>query len=142
MLRSSLEETHDSTVLNLGTIEEKEMSDESEIEFTIGENTDLRITKEGQIQIKVRRGTALYKQKGRAAFTTTSTTFVDITGAKINLPKEISTKKKQNKLKRIANQIKSSKTLRKLAKKFPLELVWLDVDFGVIRARFKPKKKK
>lgn len=118
------------------------MSDEPEIEFTIGENTDLRITKEGEIQFKARRGTALFKQKGRPTDSTTSTTFVSVSSAKINLPKEISTKKKQNKLKRIANQIKSSKTIRKLAKKFPLELEWVDVDFGVIRARFKPKKKK
>jgi len=117
------------------------MSDEPEIEFTIGEDTDLRITKEGEIQIRVRKGTALFKQKGRAAFTTTSTSFIDI-GTKINLPKEISTKKKQNKLKRIANQIKSSKALRKLVKKSSLQLVWLDVDFGVIKARFKLKKRK
>lgn len=118
------------------------MSDEPEIEFTIGENTHLRITKDGRIQIATSKGTALYRPKGGSAFTTTSTTFVDIIGAKINLPKEISTKKKQNKLKRIANQIKSSKALRKLVKKSPLQLVWLDVDFGVVKARFKLKKKK
>jgi len=117
------------------------MSDEPEIEFTIGENTHLRITKDGRIQIATSKGTALYRPKGGSDFTTTSTSFVDV-GEIINLPKEISTKKKQNKLKRIANQIKSSKALRKLVKKSPLQLVWLDVDFGVVKARFKLKKKR
>ena len=117
------------------------MSDEPEIEFTIGENTHLRITKDGRIQIASSKGTALYRPKGGSDFTTTSGSFVDV-GEIINLPKEISTKKKQNKFKRIANQIISSKTLRKLAKKFPLELEALDIDFGVIRARFRPKKKR
>lgn len=117
---------------------------DEELEFTIGVDTDVRFTKDGRIQIKARKGIALIQQKGQPATTTTSTSFVDVGFLPTKyLPEQLSTKNKQNKLKQIYRQLQKNKSfLKKLAEKSPLELEWLDVNLGVVRARFKPKKKK
>jgi len=49
-----------------------------EIIITVG-NTDVRITKEGKIQVKTKEGSAHLKQKGNYWFSTTSTSWVDVT---------------------------------------------------------------
>lgn len=117
---------------------------DEEVEFTLGENTVVRFTKDGRIQIKAKKGTAHLLQNGVLSFTTTSTSFVDVTGLSTkHLPKSLSTKKNQNKLKQIYRHLKKNKTfLKKLADKSPLELEFLDIDIGLIKARFKPKKRK
>jgi len=117
---------------------------DEELEFTIGGDTDVRFTKDGRIQIKARKGIALIQQKGYPATTTTSTSFVDVGFLSTKyLPEQLSTKNKQNKLKQIYLYLHKNKNfLKKLSEKSPLELEWLDVNLGVIRVRFKPKKKK
>jgi len=116
--------------------------DLDEFEFTVG-NTDIRII-DGRVQIKAKKGTALIEGKDGVAFTTTSSSFVDVgLISPRNLPKSISKKQNQTKLKKIAKSLGKNKGfLKKLSEKFPLELVWFDIDLGLIRARFKPKRKK
>ncbi len=65
------------------------MKDDNEIILTIG-NTDLKITNDGQIQVRANQGTASIERgnvkRGKnaiehfSAFTTTSTTWIEITG--------------------------------------------------------------
>ena len=113
-----------------------------ELEFTIGD-TDLRITKDGRIQIRAKKGTAMYSGEGGNA-TTTSTTFVDVDRiSPNNLPRQIATKRNQIKLKKIVSVFKKNKSfLKKLASKSPLELEWVDINLGIIRARFRRKRKR
>ena len=131
----------------------KSDTSDEEVEFTLGENTIIRFTKDGRIQIKAKKGTAILEsgfkvKRGKntielgSAFTTTSTSFIDISGVPTKyLPKQLSTKQNQNKLKRIYRHLKKNKNfLKKLADKSPLELEFLDVNLGVVKARFKPKK--
>ena len=116
------------------------MPTKDEIILNVG-NMDLRVIN-GKVQVRTREGIARLKPKEGDDFTTTSTSWVDITG----LPKEVEiypiSKQKQTKLKRIFSLLEKSKHVFKtVAENSPLELEWLDVDFGVIRARFKPKRK-
>ena len=117
---------------------------DEEIEFTVGKNTVIRVSEDGVIQVKAKKGIAMFQQKGQPAFKTTSTSFVNITGMPTKyLPKQLSTKRNQNKLKQIYQYLKKNKNfLKKLADKSPLELEFFDVNIGIIKVRFKPKKPK
>ena len=116
------------------------MPKKDEIILSVG-NMDLRVIN-GKLQIKSREGVAHLRTKKGSDFTTTSTTWIDVSG----LPQQVEVypilKQKQTKLKRILSSLEKSKdVLKKIAKNSPLELEWVDIDFGIIKARFKPKKK-
>ncbi len=117
------------------------MSNNDEIILTVG-NTDLR-TMNGRLQVRTKEGSvASLKPKGGSNFTTTSPTWIDVTG----LSKEVEIypvlKQKQTKLKRIISSLEKSKNIfKKIVENSPFELEWVDIDFGVIKARFRPKKK-
>ncbi len=112
--------------------------------ITIG-NADLRIM-DGKLQIRSNEGIVTLEEgfgisngektiKLASALTTNSTTWIDVTGLSLK-------KQQQTRLKRILSSIENSKLiLKKIAKNSPLELKWLDIDFGIVKARFEPKKK-
>ena len=112
--------------------------------ITIG-NADLRIM-DGKLQIRSNEGIVTLEEgfgisngektiKLGSALTTNSTTWIDVTGLSLK-------KQQQTRLKRILSSIENSKLiLKKIAKNSPLELKWLDIDFGIVKARFEPKKK-
>ena len=112
--------------------------------ITIG-NANLRII-DGKLQIRSNKGTAILEEgfgisngkkniKLGAALTTNSTSWIDVTGLSLE-------KQQETKLKRILSSIENSKLiLKKIAKNSPLELKWLDINFGIVKARFEPKKK-
>jgi len=116
--------------------------DLDEFEFTVG-NTDIRII-DGRVQIRAKKGTALIEGKDGVPITTTSGTFVDVDLiSPRNLPKSISKKQNQTKLKKIAKSLGKNKGfLKKLSEKSPLELEWLDINLGVVKVRFRPRRKK
>ena len=118
--------------------------DTYDVEFTLGENTIVRFTKDGRMQIKATKGLAHLKRNGVLEFSTSSTSFVDVGELPMKyLPKPLSTKQKQNKLKQIYQHLKKNKNfLKKLADKSPLELEFVDIHLGIITARYKPKKRK
>lgn len=58
---------------------EPPIDDENDLILTIG-NMDLKITKEGRIQVRAKSGIASVKEKRSSTFTTTSTNWVDVTG--------------------------------------------------------------
>jgi len=61
--------------------------DENERIFSVG-NTDVKISKDGRVQIKVKKGTGSIKLEGGSGFTTTSTSWTDVTGFTRDLSKE------------------------------------------------------
>lgn len=112
----------------------------SELEFTIG-NTDLRITKEGKIQVRARSGTALVKQKGVASVTTTSTSWVD-TGESVDILQTALGKKESASIAKALPILKKNRNFfKKLRENFPLEIKSLDLDFGFFKVKFTRKKK-
>ena len=114
------------------------------IERSRSNNYIIRFSKDGKIQFKAKKGTAMFQQKGQPVSTTSSTTFVSIAGMSTkHMPKQLLTKQNQNKLKQLYQYLKKNKNfLRKLADKSPVEIEWFVVNIGIIKVRFKPKKKK
>lgn len=121
-----------------------------DVEFTIGD-TDLRITKEGRIQIKAKKGIATLDEgfkvkRGNeaielgSAFTTTSTTWVDVTGLSFNKLKMMIGKSESKKISKALPSIKKHKKFFvKIIDGFPLEMKSMTFNFGVFRAEFRRK---
>ena len=122
------------------------------IEFTIGD-TDLRITKEGHVQIKSKKGIALLPEgfkvkrgdnaiKLNSAFTTISTSWVDVTGLSFNvLETMIGKKESMNISKALSSLKKHKKFFKNLMKSFPLEIESVVLNFGFFKAKYRRKKK-
>ena len=128
------------------------MRNDKEIVFVTGD-TELRITNDGRIQMRARKGTAVLERGFKvrygkdaielgSAITTTSTSWVDVSGLSFNTMKQILGKKESSKLRKILPCLKKHKAFfKQLSNNFPLELESLDLNFGIFKLKFKRKKK-
>lgn len=120
------------------TINADDDGDDDTLIITIGD-TDYRISKHNELQVKVRKGVATVRLK-KGDFSTTATTWVNLPSLSDDEKQKILSDVIHAKLKKLFPTFKENEGfLRKLSNKFPLKLEWLDVNVGIIKARFKPK---